>query len=109
MDKDEILARSRAENQDKDIYEEDILKQANARSSAAMVTLATVFFGIQILAGKGINWGFYALIFSGNMTVAWTKYLKLRQKNQLFLAILNTMFTLACSISHIYNLVTPAI
>ena len=106
MDREEILAKSRAENKNKDIYEQEILKQANHYAIIVLSVLATLFFVMQIFTGGGINYGLYALIFSGNMTISWVKYLKLKQKKELPRAVLLSLFTLALSGCHIYNLLT---
>ena len=44
MNKEEILEKSRQENKNKDIYEQEIIKQGNAVVTSVMVILATVFF-----------------------------------------------------------------
>ncbi len=51
MYKDEILAKSRAENKNKDIYEEEILKQANSYAVIVLMALATLFFAVQLFVG----------------------------------------------------------
>ena len=106
MNKEEILAKSRAENKNKDMYEQEILKQANTYAVGVLVVLATLFFIVQIFAGGGINFGLYAMVFSGNMTIAWIKYIKLKQKKELPHAVLCTLFVLVLSGCHIYNLIT---
>lgn len=108
MNKDEILAKSRAENKNKDIYEQEILKQTNTYAIITLMTLATIFFVIQICVGGGINYGIYAIISSGNMTTSWMKYIKLKQQKQLLIAILYTLLTLALSGCYIYNLITSS-
>ena len=49
MNKEEILEKSRKENRNKDIYEEELIKQGSAIVNIVMVILATVFFVIQVL------------------------------------------------------------
>ena len=48
MNKDEILAKSRAENKNKDVYEQEVLKQASRSAVVVQMALATVFFVTQI-------------------------------------------------------------
>lgn len=108
MNKEEILAKSRAENKNKDIYEQEILKQANHYVLGILLSLATLFFAMQIFLGGGINYGIYAIVFSVNMTISWVKYLKLKQKKELLHAVLMTLFVLALSGCHIYNLFTSS-
>lgn len=49
MDKDAVLAKSRAENKNRDMYEQEILKQANSNAIVVQTVLAAVFFMTQIL------------------------------------------------------------
>lgn len=105
MNKDEILAKSRAENKNKDVYEQEVLKQASTSAVIVMMVLATIFFVAQIFVGGGMNWGIWALVFSANMTTFWVKYIKLRRKHELVMAIIYTIFVSVMSGYHIYNLI----
>lgn len=104
MEKEEILAKSRTENKNQDIYEQEILKQANKYGVIVQGILATVFFLLQILVDKGINWGIYALVCSITMTTFWVKYIQLRRKHELMMAIAYTILVFMLSGYHIYNL-----
>lgn len=55
MNREEILERSRAENRNKDIYELEILKQASAKATIAMIALVGAFTMVQMLLGGGIH------------------------------------------------------
>lgn len=106
MNREEILSKSRAEHKNRDIYELEIQKQANTYAVIVLLILATIFFIVQIVTGGGINYGLYALVFCGNMTLAWVRYLRQRQKRALAHAIILTLFVAASSACHIYNLIT---
>ena len=108
MNKDEILAKSRAEYKIRDIYEQEIAKQANHIAVTVLLVLATLFFLVQILAGKGMNYGIYAIVLSGNMTVSWVRYAKLKEKNEFPRAVLYTLIVLALSGCHIYHLIASS-
>lgn len=108
MNKDEVLAKSRAENKNKDVYEQEILKQSSTLAVIIMVMLAAVFFITQIFVGGGINYGIWALVFCSNMATFWVKYVKLHRRFDLVMAIMYTVFILALSGCHIYNLIVPA-
>ena len=109
MNKDEILAKSRAENKNKDVYEQEVLKQASRSAVVVQIVLATIFFVTQILVDKGINWGLWALVFSTSMTINWVKYIKLRHRQELITAIVYTVFVSVMSVYYIYNLITSSI
>ena len=108
MNKEEILEMSRAENKNKDIYELEVLKQSGTSTVIVMMALAAIFFSAQIFVGGGTNWGLWAIVFSANMTTFWVKYVKLRRKHELVLAIAYTVLVSAMSGCHIYNLVTSS-
>lgn len=63
MDKEEILEKSRKENKNQDIYEKDVIIQGNRYACIAAAVFATVFFVVQILIGRGMNYGLYAVVF----------------------------------------------
>ena len=104
MNKDEILAKSRAENKNKNIYEQEVLKQASRSAVVVQMVLATIFFVAQIFAGGGINWGLWALVFSANMTINWVKYSKLHRTYELIIAIVYAILVSVMSGYHICNL-----
>ena len=105
MNKEEILEKSRKKNKNKDIYEQEILKQGNVAANFVMIVLATVLFVVQIFTGGGINYGIYAIVFSGSMATFWVKWLKLRKKHELIMGFLYTIIVIAFSAAHIYNLI----
>lgn len=106
MNRDEILAKSRAEHKNADIYEQEVLKRANTCVIWVLGALATLFFIVQILAGGGLNFGIYAMVLSVRMTTAWVKTVQLKQKEELPYAIAFTVVVLALSVCHIYNQIT---
>ena len=108
MNKDEILAKSRAENKNKDVYEQEVLKQASRSAVVVQMSFATLFFVTQIMTGGGINWGLWAIVFSANMTINWVKYIKLRRNYELLIAISYTVLVLVMSGYYIYNLITSS-
>ena len=103
MNKDEILEKSRAENKNKDVYEQEVLKQASRSAVVVQMALATLFFVTQIFAGGGVNWGLWAIVFSASMTINWVKYFKLHRKYELVIAIAYTLLVSVMSGYHIYN------
>lgn len=103
MNKDEILEKSRAENKNKDVYEQEVLKQASRSAVVVQMALATLFFVTQIFTGGGVNWGLWAIVFSANMTINWVKYFKLRRKYELVIALSYTLLVSVMSGYHIYN------
>lgn len=108
MNQDEILAKSRAENKNKDVYEQEILKQASESAVVVQMVLATIFFVTQILVDNGTNWGLWALVLSANMTIYWVKYIKLHRKFDLLMAIIYTILVSVMSGYHIYSMIVSS-
>lgn len=108
MNREEILSKSRAENKNKDVYEQEVLKQASKSAVIVMLVLAAIFFAAQIFVGGGINYGIWALVFSTDMTTFWVKYIKHRRKLDFVVAISYMIIVAAFSVSHIYNLIASS-
>lgn len=108
MDKNEILAKSRAENKNRDVYEQEVLKQASSGAVIVQMILAAIFFVAQIFVGGGINWGLWTLVFSTNMTTFWVKYIKLHRKHELVAAIAYTILVSIMSGYYIYDLIASS-
>lgn len=108
MNKDEILAKSRVENKNKDVYEQEVLKQASRSAVVVQMAMATLFFVTQIFTGGGVNWGLWALVFSASMTINWVKYIKLHRKYELLIAIAYTILVSVMSGYYIYNLIVSS-
>ncbi len=105
MKKEEILAKSRAENKNRDIYEQEVLKQGWEIAFIAAAVLAAVFSAVQIFVGGGTNCGLWAIVFSGSMATFWVKWFKLRRRHELILALIYTAVVITFSVLHIYNLI----
>lgn len=108
MNKEAILAASRKENKNQDIYEKDVIIKGNQYACAASAFLATLLLVIQIFTGGGINYGLYAIVFAMPMTGFWYKYAKLRKRHELFLAIGYTLIVLLFSAKHIQGLLSAS-
>ena len=108
MNQDAILAKSRAENKNKDVYEQEILNQASESAVVVQMVLATIFFVTQILVDNGTNWGLWALVLSANMTIYWVKYIKLHRKFDLLMAIIYTILVSVMSGYHIYSMIVSS-
>lgn len=106
MNKDEILAKSREEHQNSDVFEKEVTKEGESWSTLVTLFLAVVFFCVQIATGGGMNYGLYALIIANNTTICWVKYIKMKQN--LGMAIAGTILTATLSAYHIYMLVVGA-
>lgn len=106
MDKEEILAKSRKENRNQDMFEKEVIKDGATAGAFAAATLATGFFILQIFTGGGINYGLYAVVFSIPAATFFVKAVRLKRRHEAAMAAFYTVFVLMLSIAHIYNLIT---
>ncbi len=104
MNKEEILAKSRRENKNQDIFEMEIIRDGAKTGAIAAAILATLFLILQIFAGSGINYGLYAVVFCIPASTFAVKAFRLKRRHEMILAVLYILFVLMLSVAHIYNL-----
>lgn len=105
MNKDDILAKSRKEHKDKDLFQMEINTNAATIGSITATILATVFFVTQHLLGGGWNLALYAVILAIGAATFVTKGIFMKRRKDLVLAVIYTLGTLVLSTIHIYSLV----
>ena len=66
MNKDEILAKSRAENRNKDVYEQEVLKQANQSAVVGQMAWRQSFSSPRYLPEEAQT-GVYGRLFSAQI------------------------------------------
>ncbi|MDE7262176.1 MAG: hypothetical protein K2N78_09000 [Oscillospiraceae bacterium] len=90
MNKDDILARSRAENQGTDEYETRVLEKAGKLSvQVGMVACCIIAVSSVMVTGR-VNYGCWIIYFSILATLFWTKYHYLRKRHELMLSVIAT-------------------
>ena len=108
MNKDDILAKSRKENMDKDLYEKEVFKDGGYIGSISAMILASIFFTIQILVGKGMNYGLYAIVFSIPTAGTIVKAIRTKRTRVILLAVGYSLLLLGISTAHIYGLISTS-
>jgi len=106
--KEEILAKSRNENKDKDLFEREIQVKAGNIGACTAAILATVFFVTQILTGGGMNYSLYAILFSIPATGYIIKAIHMKRRREIVCAAIHTIVTLIFSFAHIYTLISAS-
>ena len=90
MNKDDILARSRAENQGADQYEMQILEKAG-KLSAQVGMLACCAIAVASAAVTGrVSFGCWVIYFAILSTLFWTKWLYLKKRHEGILSVIYT-------------------
>lgn len=105
MNKDEILAKSRAENKNKDVCDIEIQRMGAAWGNAIMITLGVIFFGLEISITGGKNYSFYAMMCASAMAAFWYKWVKLKKTHELWTAVIYTLCTVSFSAAYIVSLI----
>lgn len=105
MNREEILEKSRQENKNQDIFEKDVIVKGYQYSCLVATVIATLFFIVQIFTGGGMNYGHYAVVFAMPTGQFWFKYINLRRKHELILAVLYSLCVIGFSIAHLYSLI----
>ena len=105
MNKEEILEKSRKENNGQDIYEQQVIQKGGSIGTIVAMILATVFFVTQIVLGEGQNYGLYAIIGSILATGFIVKAVYLKRKHEIAVAAIYTLLTIACTVAHIMQLI----
>ena len=91
MNKDDILARSRAENQGSDEYEKYVLEKAGKFSSQVGLMMCCFIAAYSVIRTGRMNSGCWAIYFSISATLFWTKYIHLRKRHELIMAVISTL------------------
>ena len=91
MNKDDILAKSRAENRGSDEYEKFVLEKAGKLSSQAGLIMCCFIATYSVIRTDRMNNGCWAIYFSISATLYWTKYIHLRKRHELAMAVISTL------------------
>ena len=90
MDRDDILARSRAENRGTDAYERQVLEKAGKLSAQVGMLVCCLIAAASVAAAGRVNNACWVIYFSIHATIFWTKYRYLRRRHELGLAAVAT-------------------
>lgn len=100
MNREEVLAKSRKENEGIDEFEKEVLREGRSAGAAAAAVVAFLLFIVQICLDKGQNYGLYAVL----VTMFSVKAVKLKRKHEIVLAAFYTLFALLLAAAHIWQL-----
>ncbi|WP_271554281.1 DUF6442 family protein [Enterococcus mundtii] len=86
MNKEDILSKSRKENNNKDLFKLDVEKKSGQVSSTVLVILATILFISQSMIGGGFNFALYAVIVSYGAVDFFVKYWYIKKVRYIILS-----------------------
>lgn len=106
MNKEEILAESRKEHKNQDIYEKEVIIKGYKYACFAMIALALIFEIIQLSIKDRWDYGLCSVVFTIQATNCWYSFIKLRKRSDLICAICFTVIVLVNSATHIVTLIS---
>lgn len=89
MNKDDILAKSRAENQGADEYEKMVLEKAGKQAAQVGLVACCIVAAVSVAVTGRVNYACWIIYFSTHSTLFWVKYRHLRKQHELMLAVIS--------------------
>lgn len=87
MNKDEILAKSREENKNRDLEDAECLKTASKIAYIVGCCICMIICAVQWYFTKTVNWGCWVVNFGILGTVFLVKYIKMRKRHELMMTV----------------------
>lgn len=91
MNKDDILAKSRAENNGNDEYERQILEKAGKLAAQVGLVACCIIAAVSVAVTDRVNNACWVIYFSIHATLFWTKWRHLKVRHELLLAVVSTV------------------
>ena len=87
MAKEDILARSRAENQGSDEFEKQVLEKAGKLAAQMGMLACCVIAAASVAITERVNSACWVIYFSIYATLFWTKWRLMKKRHELMLAV----------------------
>lgn len=91
MDKNDILARARAENQGSDEYEKQVLEKAGRLAAQAGMLACCAVAMVSVIRTGQTNSTCWVIYFTIYATLFWTKYRHTKVRHELLMAAVSTV------------------
>ena len=104
MDKEEILAKSKLENHGQDIANLEVSKASMLFGWITAVCVLAFVAVVEALGHDRMNSGIFFAVMAGCSAIFISKYLKLRKRHELYIAIVYIIAAIAFFISWILQL-----
>lgn len=106
MNKEEILQASRNENQNKDIYELEVISKGQRIGGLIGICVAFVLMFVErVILESGMNYGYFIIILSSGAGLWIYKARKLKKKHEIFLAILWTALAAYAAVMLVFDFI----
>lgn len=99
MNKEEILRASRNENQNKDIYELEVISKGQRIGGLIGISVTFVLMFVErVILDIGMNYGYFLIILSAGTGLWIYKAAKLKKKHEIVLAVLWGVFAIYAAV-----------
>lgn len=98
MNKEEILRASRNENQNKDIYELEVISKGQRLGGLISICITFILILIERMLLDNMNYGYFLIIISGGAGLWIYKALKMKKRHEVFLAVLWSLVTVYAAV-----------
>lgn len=106
MNREEILQASRNENQNKDIYELEVIRKGQRIGGLIGVCVTFALMVVErVILETGMNYGYFLIILSASAGLWIYKAAKLKKKHEIFLAMLWSIFAIYAAVMVVLNFV----
>ena len=99
MNKEEILAKSREENKDKDLYAIEVMKKGSYIDILTAIITISILFVTEILVCGSTNYGLWAILTAINSSSNLYRGIKLKEKSKIIMGIIWAVATILLMIA----------
>ena len=92
MDKEEILARSRKENKDRDFVEEEVTNKANSIAFSVGIFMCSLLSVLHAIFRDSPDYSVWVVMWAIASSVFLYKYYRLRKRHELVLGLVYLVF-----------------
>lgn len=104
MEKEEILAKSRAENKNQDVFELEVLAKGAHLGSVWMTVLGSVLLVANAIVNSEFDFGLFAMVYTPTMVIFWYKWSKLKRERELWMAVYYSIATVCLVTAYILKM-----
>lgn len=104
MNKEEILAKSRQDNKDKDLYELEVNKKASNIGSVSGIIICAILYATEIMVCGTQNYGLWSIIAAVTAGIYLYSGIKLRKKARIAVGAIWAVVTVITITSAIINI-----
>ena len=108
MDREDILARNRKENKERDLFEKEVLRESRKAGAVASMLLAFVLLTIRVILGCGIDYGLWAVCMATLAATFTVKARRLHRRHEMLIAAGYTILTLAMTAAYLSQIIASA-